>query len=76
MSKYEVISGPYFPAHGLNMERYFVSLPIQSECGEIRTRNYSVFGNFSRSKKAQETFPVELVFITVTPDFTPDFHAI
>ena len=29
--------------------RYFVSLHIQSECGKIRTRNYSVFGYFSRS---------------------------
>ena len=26
-----------------------VSLRIQSECGKIRTRNYSVFGHFSRS---------------------------
>ena len=31
-------SGPYFPAFGLNMERYSVSLGIQSECGKIRTR--------------------------------------
>ena len=31
-------SGPYFPAFGLNMERYSVSLRIQSECGKMRTR--------------------------------------
>ena len=31
-------SGPYFPAFGLNMERYSVSLCIQSECGKMRTR--------------------------------------
>ena len=31
-------SGPYFPAFGLNTERYFVSLSVQSECGKIRTR--------------------------------------
>ena len=31
-------SGPYFPAFGLNVERYFVSLRIQSECGNMRTR--------------------------------------
>ena len=31
-------SGPYFPAFGLNTERYSVSLHIQSECGKIRTR--------------------------------------
>ena len=49
VSKYGVISGPYFPAFGLNTERYFVSLRIQSECGKIRTRNKSVFGHFSRS---------------------------
>ena len=30
-------SGPYFPACGLNTER-FVALRIQSECGTIRTR--------------------------------------
>ena len=30
--------GPHFLAFGLNMERYSVSLRIQSECGEIRTR--------------------------------------
>ena len=31
-------SSPYFPAFGLNTERYGVSLRIQSECGKIRTR--------------------------------------
>ena len=31
-------SGPYFPAFGVNTERYFVSLRIQSECGIMRTR--------------------------------------
>ena len=31
-------SGPYFPAFGLNTERYSVSLCIQSECEKIRTR--------------------------------------
>ena len=33
-------SGPYFPAFGLNTERYSVSLRIQSECGKIRTRKF------------------------------------
>ena len=37
MSKYGVISGPYFPAFGLNTVRYFVSLRIQSECGKYGT---------------------------------------
>ena len=49
VSKYRVFSGPYFPAFGLNTERYSVSLRIQSECGKIRTRKNSVFGHFSRS---------------------------
>ena len=31
-------SGPYFPAFGLNTERYEVSLRNQSQCGKIRTR--------------------------------------
>ena len=50
VSKYGVFSDPYFPAFGLNTERYFVSLRIQSECGKIRTRKNSVFGHFSPSK--------------------------
>ena len=52
VSKYGVISGPYLPAFGLNTERYFGFLGIQSECGEIRTRNNFVFGLFSRSVHA------------------------
>ena len=31
-------SGPYFPAFGLNTERYSVSLRIKSKCGKIQTR--------------------------------------
>ena len=31
-------SGPYFPAFALNTERYSLSLRIQFECGNIRTR--------------------------------------
>ena len=38
MSKYGISSGPYFPAFGLNTERYGVFLRIQSTCGKIRTR--------------------------------------
>ena len=33
-----IFSGPYFPAFGLNMETYSVSILIQSECGKIQTR--------------------------------------
>ena len=46
MSKYEVISGPSFPAFGLKTERYEVSFRIQSESGKIRTKNNPVFGHF------------------------------
>ena len=49
LSKYGAISGPYFPAFGVNTERYFGSLRIQSEFWKIRTRKNSVFGHFSRS---------------------------
>ena len=49
VSKYRVFSGPYFPAFGLNMERYRVSLRIQSEFWKIRTTKNSAFGHFSRS---------------------------
>ena len=49
MSMYGIVSGPDFPAFGLNKERYSsVSLRIQSECGKIRTRKNSVFGQYSR----------------------------
>ena len=49
MSRYGVFPGPYFPAFGLNTERYEVSLRIQSEYGKIRTRKNSVFGHISHS---------------------------
>ena len=38
VSKYGVFSGPYFPAFGLNTERYSVSFCIRSECEKIWTR--------------------------------------
>ena len=43
VSKYGVISGPHFPAFGLNLEIYGVNLRIQSECRKIRTRNNFVY---------------------------------
>ena len=39
-------SGPYFPASGLNTERFGVSLRIRSECGKIRTRRTPNTDNF------------------------------
>ena len=49
MSKYGVISGPYFPLFGLNTRFMFVNLRIQSLYRKTRARNNSVFGHFSRS---------------------------
>ena len=56
MSEYGIFSGPYFPAFGLNTKRYSVSLRIQSECGNIRTRKNSVFGHSSCSVSFNEYF--------------------
>ena len=42
-------SCPYFPAFGLNTERYRVSLHIQAEYGENRDQKNSENGYFSRS---------------------------
>ena len=47
VSKYGVISGPYFPVFVLI---YSVNLRIQSECRKIRTRDNSVFVHFSCSE--------------------------
>ena len=49
VSKYGVISGPYFPGFGLNTEIYSVNLRIYSEYRKIWIRNNSAFGHFSRS---------------------------
>ena len=55
VSKYGLFSGLYFPAFGLNMERYEVSLCVQSECRKMQTRKNSVFGHFSHSEKVKKT---------------------
>ena len=46
VSKHGVFSGPYFRAFRLNMERYSVSLCIQSEWGKIRTRKTPYLDTF------------------------------
>ena len=56
VSKYGVVSGPYFPVFGLNTEIYSIHLCIQSECRKIRTRNNSVFGHFSGSVFVQRRY--------------------
>ena len=60
VSKYGVISGPYFPVFGVNTEICSVNLRIQSEYRKIWTRNNSVFGHFSRSVRFR--FQVLFVF--------------
>ena len=49
----------YYPAFGLNTERYFMSLRIQSKCGKIRTR----------------ITPNAATFYAVTDAFAKRFHA-
>ena len=60
-------SGPYFPAFGLNTERYSLSLRIQSECGKIRTTktpNTVQFQNSSYKKTKHAKFSEKLTFLT------------
>ena len=51
----EFFSGLYFPAFGLITERYGVSLPIQSECGENtdqkKLRIWTLFKHCDRLKE-------------------------
>ena len=42
-------SGPYFPAFGLNMEPYGVSLRIQFECRKNVDQKNFKYGHFSRN---------------------------
>ena len=58
-------SGPYFPAFGLNKERYSLTLCIQSECRIMRTRitpNTSIF----HAVKYASAKIVECMFINST----------
>ena len=48
-SKYGVICGLYFPVFGLKTNFYSVNSRIQCEYRKIKTRNNSVFGQFSCS---------------------------
>ena len=69
MSKYGVFSGPYFPAFGLNRERYGVYLRIQSEYGKIQTRKNSVLSPFSRSALFRLHFPKSFKNTTISIPF-------
>ena len=63
VSEYGNISGPYFPVFGLNTEIFSVNLRIQSEYWKIRTKNNSVFGNFSGS--VQSFIPITIWIISM-----------
>ena len=61
-------SGPYFPVFGVNTERYSVSLLVQSQCGEMRTRitpNTDTFYAVLRANK-NKIITVTLDLIEVT----------
>ena len=49
MSKCGVFSGTYFPAFGLNTEKYGLSLRFHSEYGKVGSRKKCVLGHFSCS---------------------------
>ena len=74
VSKYGVFSGPYFPAFGLNTERYSIRIRIQPECEKIRTRKNSVFGHFLRSENPTYLFnPLANLLLWTTKDGLRDF---
>ena len=56
----------YFPAFGLNTERYGVSLRIQSKCGKIRTRVSPNTDTFYTALNSKVRFAAQLkrVFFT------------
>ena len=63
------LSGPYFPAFGLNTERYEVSLSIQSECEKMRTRktpNTDRFHPVENTKTESATDEVTVVKVNDT----------
>ena len=51
---YLEFSGPYFPAFGLNAEKYGVTLRIQSKCEKIRTRKYPNTDTFHTVRASQK----------------------
>ena len=66
VSKYGVISGPYFPAFGLNTEIYSFYLCIQSEYRKIQVRKTSVFGHFSRSDIFRNVHGMMTIYISTS----------
>ena len=70
---YAVYSGPYFPAFGLNTERYFVSLRIQSECGKIWTRITPNTDNFHAVIKMKSIKYIVTPMIEFFPQIASNF---
>ena len=77
VSKYGVFSCPYFPAFGLNMERYSVSTRIQSKCGKIWNRKNSVFGRFHAVRLSKYTawYERSQIHYQMFPKFTWNFFS-
>ena len=70
-------SGPYFPAFGLNTERYGVSFRIQSECRKIWARitpNMETFQTVSISNGFSNTESRELSLNGNVYDFSIDYN--
>ena len=56
-------SGPYFPAFGLNTERYGVSLRVQSECGKMRTRITSNTDTFYAMQRSERNIAMKYMYV-------------
>ena len=64
-------SGPYFPAFGLNTERYGIFLRIQTECSKIWTRktpNADAFQAATSSLNFSLTNELSLQVVKLIPD--------
>ena len=59
-------SGPYFPAFGLNTERYGLSFRIQPECGKIQTRKTPNMNTFHAVKIDTDPFKRKKWWILIT----------
>ena len=56
-------SDPYFPAFGLNTERYSVSLCIQYECRKIRNRITPNTDTFNALKNWKDSLEILLILL-------------
>ena len=60
-------SGWYFPAFGLNIERYPVSLQIWSDSGKIRTRKLQIRTLFKQSMAGKNPGAARNIFLKKNP---------